>query len=68
MRKRLRCAFPAHKVIQQNILGERMKAFVTALIVLAVVGMGTYAVLDGKMQMSADQAFATSGARVTPHH
>lgn len=45
-----------------------MKAFLAALVALAVIGVGTYAVLDGKMQMSADKAFATSGARVTPHH
>ena len=45
-----------------------MKAFVAALVALAVIGMGTYAVLDAKMQMSAEQAFTTSGARVTPHH
>lgn len=45
-----------------------MKAFLAALVAVAVIGFGAYAVLDGQMQMPAEKAFATSGARVSPHH
>lgn len=45
-----------------------MKAFIAALIAIAVISAGAYTVLDKQMQMSAEQAFATSGARVSPHH
>lgn len=41
-----------------------MKAFVAAVIVMIVVGVGSALVLDNSFQKGANQAFATTGARL----
>jgi Flp pilus assembly pilin Flp len=45
-----------------------MKAIIAAVIAMAVISTGSYAVLNQSLQRTADQAYATSGARVTPGH
>ena len=41
-----------------------MKSFVLALAVMVVVAVGASFVLNGQFQKGADQAYATTGARV----
>lgn len=41
-----------------------MKSFVIAAILLAAIAVGSSLVLNGQFQKGADQAFATTGARV----
>jgi hypothetical protein len=41
-----------------------MKSFILAIIALVVVAAGASVVLNGNFQKNADQAYATTGARV----
>lgn len=41
-----------------------MKSFWAALAVMIVIGIGAAYVLDGSFQKGANQAFATTGARL----
>lgn len=41
-----------------------MKSFVIAAILMVVISVGSALVLNGQFQTNADQAFATTGARI----
>ena len=41
-----------------------MKSFVAALIAIAVIGVGSYSILDSKFQKNSEKAFTTTGARI----
>lgn len=45
-----------------------MKSFFTAVVVMIAISVGASLVLNSGFQKTADQAFATSGARVDAAH
>ena len=45
-----------------------MKSFLLAVAAMVVIGIGASTILNASFQKSADQAYATSGARIDRTH